>query len=82
MKEISVVSWCDYPGCIDTARTAKNASIGQDVTPVEFWVYVPGKGRKPNTIRVEMCEDHLTEMKALFHALSKFNQRDAAEVAG
>jgi hypothetical protein len=81
MKEISVVSWCDYPGCAEAARTPKTAAIGQDVTPVEFWVYVPGKGRKPNTIRVEMCEDHIADMKLLFHTLGKFNQRDAVEVS-
>jgi hypothetical protein len=71
-KEVYYRAWCDYPGCRDDHVHLIN---GQETQPVEVWVYTPGKGRKPNPIKVEMCEEHLAEMKALYAHLSKFNQR-------
>lgn len=76
-KEVMVVSWCDYPDCADAHR--ESSPQGQDTTNVQVWLYVPGKGRKPRPIQIEVCEDHLAEMKALYAALTRFDQKVGAE---
>jgi hypothetical protein len=72
-KVITVVeTWCDYPGCADEATES------QETTTVETWFYVPGRGRKPHPITVEMCDTHLAEMKALFGFMQKYDQKPEA----
>ena len=75
MKEVKVVAWCDYPGCADGAVGSQPS--GQETRDIEVWVYTPGKGRKPNQIRVEVCVDHEAELKGLYQALAKADQRKA-----
>jgi hypothetical protein len=74
MKEIKVVHWCDYPEC---SEAAKEFPMGQVTRDIEFWVYTPGKGRKPNPIRVEVCESHEAELKNLYYAMQKADQKRA-----
>jgi hypothetical protein len=79
MKQVitTIVAWCDYPGCAEMAEAA--GASQQDTESVEFWVYVSGKGRKTNPIKVEMCEEHRTELKTLFSSMQKFDQKPGAE---
>ena len=74
MKEIKVVHWCDYPGC---AESASESPMGQVTRDIEFWVYTPGKGRKSSPIRVEVCDNHEAELKNLYHAMQKADQKRA-----
>jgi hypothetical protein len=76
MKKVvtTVETWCDYPGCADRAMESGEAM--QETTTIEFWYYVPGKGRKPNPIRVEVCESHKTQLRDLFLVMQKYDQKE------
>ena len=72
-KVITIIeTWCDAPGCAESVKEEG----GQETTTAEFWFYVPGKGRKPNPIRVELCDDHREEMRSLFLSMQKYDQKD------
>lgn len=70
MQEIIVLTFCDWPGCKDTHHAQYEG--GQEVTQVDYWVYVAGRGRKTNKIRVELCDEHLALIKGQYEALKKF----------
>lgn len=74
MKKIVTVvqSWCDYPDCAAEVDPAP-----QETETVEFWFYVPGRGRKPNPVRVEMCAEHVEEMKNFMALLRRADQKEA-----
>lgn len=74
-KVITIVqAWCDYPGCAEKSEAVGEES--QDTATVEFCFYVKGRGRKTQPITVELCEEHREEMRALYTAMQKFDQKD------
>lgn len=77
MKEIYVVAFCDYPECSDTAR--KETPEGQETFPIDFWVNVIGRGRKTVPIKVELCAEHLAELRGLFTRMQKHDSSQEAE---
>jgi hypothetical protein len=68
MQEVSVIHWCDHPECIERRPEMEG---GQDVKETRVWFYTKGAKREP--IRVELCQEHEDEMRALYHALSKYD---------
>ena len=77
MKEIQVITFCDYPDCAEGAR--EETPQGQDTTGVDFWFNARGRGRRTQAILVELCADHLVEMRDLYNALARFNQKEEDE---
>jgi hypothetical protein len=73
MQKIRVFTWCDHPEC-QANNTFENLPEGQETKPIVVWVYSPGKGRKTNHIKVEVCEKHEAELKDLYKQLLKFDQ--------
>jgi hypothetical protein len=72
-KEIYYRSWCDYPGC---REEHEDEPRGQETVAVDYLFYVRGRGRKTQTVTVEMCEEHAEELAALHRHLVRFNQKE------
>lgn len=80
MQKVVAYKWCDHPECQEEWKdryspTNSTGLVGQEVRETEFWVYTPGKGRKPPVIRVELCERHEGDLKVLFSSLLKHDMR-------
>lgn len=77
MKEVITIvkTWCDHPACVATRQPGDEA---QETQSCEVWFYVSGKGRKTNPIKVELCAQHIQEMRATFTAMQKFDQKEAS----
>jgi hypothetical protein len=78
MKQIQtiVTTWCDYPNCAEVASTEKGLK-SQETTTVEFSFYAHARGRKTAPITVELCDMHRDEMKDIYTAMKKFDQKEA-----
>lgn len=76
-KEITIITRCDHPQCRDKDKA--EFPQGQKTQDVEVFIYTPGRGRKPEQIKVEMCDEHIREMKDLFSALYPLDQNRAAQ---
>lgn len=72
MKKVITITetWCDHPDCVE-----QRDDNDQKTQTVEMWLWTPGRGRKPNSITVDLCEFHLSEMKSLLSALAKYDQK-------
>jgi hypothetical protein len=77
MQEVFVITRCDYPGCADASRKAN--PDGQTTTKIEFLVNTVSRGRKTKLIIVEVCEEHLAELRRLFTAMAKHDQSEVEE---
>lgn len=77
MKEVITITktWCDHPACVATRQPGDDS---QETQSAEVWFYVSGKGRKTNSIKVELCAQHVQEMRSLFNSLQKFDQKGAS----
>jgi len=73
MQKIIVHTLCDHPVCQEKF-TFEDTPEGQQTRPLMFWAYTPGRGRKSQVIRVEVCEQHERELKDLYQAMAKFDQ--------
>lgn len=73
-KDVYIVSFCDYPGCREEA-VSTGYEGGQETSTATFWFYANGKGRKTNPITIDLCEDHTAELRGLFTAMQKFDQK-------
>ena len=72
-KHILVTSRCDYPDCSEVDRETPEGRTGT-VRSVEFLVYVQSRGRKSKPIIIDLCEQHIEELKGLYLYLSKVDQ--------
>lgn len=73
MLVTTVSSWCDHPECV--AERLESDPPSQETFEIDFWVYTVGRGRKTSPIRVEVCEEHLEQMKSLYQEMKKFDQK-------
>ena len=77
MKEIQIITFCDYPNCSDEAR--EEEPQGQETTGVDFWFNARGRGRRTQAILIELCADHLAELRGLYNALARYDQKEEDE---
>lgn len=75
-KELFVVSYCDYPGCKEEFIKEHGVGIAQETSTATFWFYANGKGRKTSPITIDLCEHHTAELRGLFTAMQKFDQKE------
>ena len=75
MQEVSVVHWCDHPVCIE--KRSEMNGYGQDVKECRVWFYT--RGIKSEPARIELCQEHEDELRALYRALSKYDMNKAGE---
>jgi hypothetical protein len=73
---VYVVKRCDHPQCGTSFDIPEGES--QEVTPVEFWVYSSGRGRKTQPIKIELCSECMEELKDLYTAMQRFDQNKEA----
>jgi len=65
MQRIFTSSWCDWPGCADTAiASGTNEQHGQNTKPIQSWFF-GGKGHKPRVIANDLCDEHYAEVMAV-----------------
>ena len=79
MKEVLTIvqSWCDHPECVEE-RAGSESVDPQETTTVEVWFYAHAKGRKTNPVPVDLCVNHLAELRDLYAALRKFDQKEVS----
>jgi hypothetical protein len=77
MQEVFIVTRCDYPGCADANR--KTSPDGQTTAKTEFLVNTVTRGRKTKPIIIELCEEHLAELRGIYTKMSKYDQKDETD---
>lgn len=78
MKEVRVLTWCDWPTCAESSR--KKSPEGQETTNIQVWLYTPGRGRKPLPVQIEVCPAHLAEAKDLWQTIASLPGAQKVEV--
>ena len=75
-KQIRITTECDWEDCGVSDADLLEGESGE-IRPVDFLVYVRGRGRKSQPITIDLCPLHVVQMKNIYQALSKFDQNKA-----